>query len=903
MNRVYRHMLSKALGRVIVVAECSKGAAGRTAGRMRCRLVAGTALIALQSTIGSAWAQVTIDGGAVESVNGAGGGTLANPLDVGAGILTVGDTGTGTLNILNGGTVTNAAQGYLGVNAGSSGTVTVDGASTLSVSNNVRVGGSGTGSMLISGGGTVNTGASGYVAFGAGSGGEVTVTGSGSKWAISSHLFMGAGTNAALTVSGGGLVTNQTAIIGRENGATGRVNITGSNSRWSSNLVNLGGNDLFSSKSSTGTLTISDGGKAEMTTRLGLGLYNAGATGLLNVGAADGDAPRAPGILDTPTIQFGPGTGKIVLNHTGGVATPFTLSSDLSGPAGRGSIEQMAGRTELTGDASGFSGTATVTGGTLIIGNSFGGTLGISSGTLIINSNYGGALNITGGTVGGNGTLNALNIPAGAKLAPGNSIGTTNVVNATFAPGSTYEVEIKDGGFVAGTHNDRLNATGTITINGGSVHVKPENGADNGAAYAPGTYTIATATGGVTGTFDPAVTDDFAFLNFSLSYNAMNVLLSSQLAASSFCKTGMSANQCAAGAAVFGLGAGNTVYDAVLGLSDAAAGAGLDQLSGEGFAATQGALSGNGIRMGSDVLDRIERAFAGAGENIQPLGYFPVRQMGGQVRSKAGWVSAFGGFSHLTGNTNAATMSNTGGGLLAGADMRNGSWLFGGFAGAGYTGISLPARNTSLSSADLSVGAYVGRSGSRTGFALGAAYTRSMVSSTRNISVGGINQTLTGNYGASTISAFGEVNTTFGRGGSALTPYARAGIAHTMTARFSEAGGSAALSVAPASHTTAVTELGVRAQTLFAFNNVLATVSGGIGWRQTFGNAPQASNGFGSGTPFGVSGTPVSGSALIVEAGFGVNLPGSANLDLSYGGQFGSAGQAHKGRATLGVRF
>src|SRR5690606_3968520 len=123
-------------------------------------------------------------------------------------------------------------------------------------------------------------------------------------------------------------------------------------------------------------------------------------------------------------------------------------------------------------------------------------------------------------------------------------------------------------------------------------------------------------------------------------------------------------------------------------------------------------------------------------------------------------------------------------------------------------------------------------------------------SSTRSVAVGALNQALSGSYGANTISAFGEINTTFGRNGTTLTPYGRAGVAHTMSGRFSETGGSAALTVAPVSYTTGVTELGVRAQTQFAFNNILATLSGGLGWRHAFGAAPQSSNAFAGGTPF-----------------------------------------------------
>lgn len=720
---------------------------------------------------------------------------------------------------------------------------------------------------------------------------------------------------SVLNVTGGGLTLNGT--LSHQSTAANGVTIAAGRT-LSADTVENGDTNVNAVLLNNGTLTATNpivnagtlqnngtanGGMLNSRSLTNAGILNGGLTNSAgttdNSGTVNGGLTVNDGtVTNTGTVNGGIAiTGGTFITHAGGQSSnignngALVFDQAVDGAyagviSGNGTLtKQGAGALTLDDDSSAFAGTTTVSGGMLVINGALGGTL-----------------NMDGGRLGGSGSLGDVVLESGATLAPGNSIGTMNVANYTFNPGSTYEVEIKDGGFVAGTHNDWLNATGTVTINGGAVHVKPENGTDDGSAYAPGTYTIATAAGGVTGTFDPTVTDDFAFLNFTLSYDAMNVLLSSQLAGTSFCQAGMSANQCAAGAGAFAQGAGDAVYDAVLGLSNAAAGPGLDQLSGEGFASAQGVLAGNGVKTGANVLQRIEQAFAAAGGDVQPLGYFPVRGEG-KAGSWAGWASASGGYTGLAANANAAALDATGGGLLAGGHRHDGKWLYGGFAGAGYTGISLPARNTTLSSTDLTIGAYAGWSGDRAGFAFGAAYTHSRVSSTRNVAVGGLNQALSGSYGANTISAFGEINTTFSRGGSALTPYGRVGVAHAMSGRFAETGGSAALTVAPVSYTTGVTELGVRAQTQFAVNNVLTTVSGGLGWRHTFGGAPRSSNAFAGGTPFTVSGVSRSGSALVVAAGIEFDLPGSANLSFGYDGQFGAGGQAHEGRASLGIRF
>ena len=63
--------------------------------------------------------------------------------------------------------------------------------------------------------------------------------------------------------------------------------------------------------------------------------------------------------------------------------------------------------------------------------------------------------------------------------------------------GSTYQVKV-------GSQSDLINITGNANINGGTVAVTPV------AGVAPKTYTIVTATGGVTGTYSG--------LNFSPTY-------------------------------------------------------------------------------------------------------------------------------------------------------------------------------------------------------------------------------------------------------------------------------------------------------------------------------------------------------------------------------------------------
>ena len=107
-----------------------------------------------------------------------GAGSTWNSADV-----VVGGMGTGTLTILNGGTViSSAGGGSIGLSVGSTGTVTVTGPGSSwnnSPGGGLNIGSFGTGTLTIANGGMVinNTAFAANIGNGAGSQGTVTVTG------------------------------------------------------------------------------------------------------------------------------------------------------------------------------------------------------------------------------------------------------------------------------------------------------------------------------------------------------------------------------------------------------------------------------------------------------------------------------------------------------------------------------------------------------------------------------------------------------------------------------------------------------------------------------------------------------------------------------------------------------
>jgi outer membrane autotransporter protein len=304
------------------------------------------------------------DGGAVNNTTGLIGydstGTGAVTVD-GAGStwtnrssLVVGESGTGTLDITNGGTVSNTNSGYIGNSSTGTGAATVDGAdSAWTNSGALNVGSSGTGTLEITDGGAVSN-TSAVLGYGSTSTGAVTVDGAGSTWTNSNYLEVGTGGTGRLDISNGGAVSNIGGYIGSYSTSTGIVTVDGAGSTWTN------GDELYVGYQGDATLTVSDGGHVSADA-----VYIAdktGSTSTLTFGAAAGDTAVAAGTLDADTITFGTGTGSIVFNHT---SDAFVLDAVISGTGTLWQFG--SGRTTLTGNSSDFDGETYIESGAFFV--------------------------------------------------------------------------------------------------------------------------------------------------------------------------------------------------------------------------------------------------------------------------------------------------------------------------------------------------------------------------------------------------------------------------------------------------------------------------------------------------------------------------------------------------------
>ncbi|HWK94081.1 MAG TPA: autotransporter domain-containing protein [Pseudolabrys sp.] len=791
-----------------------------------------------------------------------------------------GVTGWGDLSVLQSATMT-STRATLGATAGSSAFVKVDGAgSSWTVTNELTVGDAGGANLTISGGATVHAG---FALIGAGSGlGSVNVFGPNSLLQSDFALAVGVGIGGAGTGSldiadGGRVVSSGDMVIGVDNGARGAVDVHGASSSLSITTGDLfiGGDGATTAQ---GRLFIWDG--AVVTVMGGTGTVqvaqNAGSVGVLTIGGQEFwpgyQPPAAPGTLNASVVNLASTSATLEFNHT---STNYTFAPAIDGP---GLIKHMAGTTILTADSSNFTGTTTITGGTLVVNGALGGLTDV----------------LSGGRLQGSGMIGSVDI--GGTIAPGNSIGTLNTGSITFFNGAVYEVEVNNAG-----QSDRIAVTGTATINAGST-VSVIAGAGN---YAPLTqYTIITTTGGRIGTFD-SVTSNLAFLTPSLSYDPLNVYLTLTRNGTAFGGIGITPNQIAAAGGVESLG-GGAVYTAVLNLSADQARAAFDRLSGEIHASAVSALIEDSRFLRSAANDRVRAAFDSVGAPaMAAMAYAGGAAVPATSDRLVSWGVAFGSWGRTRSDGNAATLSRSTGGFLLGADGPVFErWRIGIMGGYSRTHFEAKDRVSSGNSDNYHAGLYGGTEWGDVAFRTGAAYTWHRISTSRSVSFSGFTDSLSGGYDASTAQAFGELGYGLRFGKAAYEPFVNLAYVNFRSDGFTENGGAAALTSASATTDTTFTTFGLRAATDFMLGNKLATARGMLGWRHAFGaTTPMNTFSFAGSSSFAISGVPIARDAAVIEAGFDVSLSRAAQFGVTYGGQFSNSFFDQTLKADLTVRF
>lgn len=391
---------------------------------------------------------VTVDGGTwydgVDSSNNA----------LSTGTTAVGGSGTGVLNILNGGKVALVFLN-IGQNGNGNGSVVVDGAgsqllATTDSTSGITVGNNGIGSVTIRNGGSVTSNSISYLGLAANAKGTVSVDGAGSSWVITngSMVVGGAGTGA-LNITNGGLVKTAGGSIaggspGNNTAGNGDVVIDGAGSLWDigSRVLSIGANDTVTRlPSGNGTLTLSNGGKLTAKS-----INVDAATGTVAIGALAGKPAAAAGIIDAQGINLANANSNLVFNHTD-TSGNYVFSPKIGG---LGNVSQLSGITVIN-NVNSYTGTTTIDGGALIVGDAANPTAvlnGATAADVTVGSN--GLLAGTGlvnGLVVNNGTVAAYNTLNGQESQPNSNFtlaggidnkGTINLAGAQ--PGNTLTV-------------------------------------------------------------------------------------------------------------------------------------------------------------------------------------------------------------------------------------------------------------------------------------------------------------------------------------------------------------------------------------------------------------------------------------------------------------------------------
>lgn len=392
------------------------------------------------------------------AVTGRGTLTIATATVTAGGVLTVGGLGQGLLSVNSGGTLSDPGQSaIIGQGAGSGGTVTVSGSSSLwtTGSGTLTVGSSGEGVLSIAGQGTVVSGA-GFVGGSSGGVGSVTVSGALADW-TNTLLQVGVSGTGTVAVNGGTITTNSNATslsqIGGNTSGNGTVSVTNGGTWMLGSAANLDvGNN------GTGTLTVNGAmGAASKVSVSGNGsssgsvVLGASATGSGNVAVgAYGTLMVSDTSLSSTAIEVGNlGYGALTVSGIGALVTAGTnalriggSSASAAGAAGVGAVTVSNGGSLVSGTSNASSSAALYvgrvgTGSLTVTGQGSGATI---SGT----ANFGRA---------GTGYLTVANL---ATLTAGDG----NLTNGTVQGGVTIGRGGGNGPFYYG-------GTATATIIGG----------------------------------------------------------------------------------------------------------------------------------------------------------------------------------------------------------------------------------------------------------------------------------------------------------------------------------------------------------------------------------------------------------------------------------------------------
>lgn len=346
------------------------------------------------------------------------------------------------------------------------------------------------------------------------SSGQVFITGGSALISASTDLT---GANKVMNnFTLGNNLTNSTTAASLEYG--GNFNLNGTAKSITNNSVNstttfsgVISNDLGAGLTfvTTGTIALTGvntytgatefrGARALLVSQIGdIGeAGNLGAGSVLRFGSASatGAVLRYTGAGEETNrnLELNSTVGSITIDNasTGLLHFSGTTTTTAAGAKTLNLIASNSGTGRLDGSLADNGGALSLaksgTGTWILAGNNvYTGTTTVTAGTLIINgSNVSSVAVSSGATFSGSGsTTGSVTVAAGGILAPGNSPGILSTGNLSLAGSLAAEVGKTGGVPVAGTDYDQVNVTGTVNLTGGDLALSILSGVQTGDLY------------------------------------------------------------------------------------------------------------------------------------------------------------------------------------------------------------------------------------------------------------------------------------------------------------------------------------------------------------------------------------------------------------------------------------
>ncbi|HUP05721.1 MAG TPA: hypothetical protein VMU47_01120 [Caldimonas sp.] len=316
--------------------------------------------------------------------------------------VSVGEAGAGSLKVSNGGVLVTGSDGSglsgsIGTQPTGNGIVTVQGGD-WTAHGRLQVGAAGTGTLQLLQAGTVESGAA-AIGASAGSNGSVSVSGAGSTWRIAGDLAVGSNGGGTMGIFGAGQVINANAVIGDKTGSSGSVTVTGLGSAWqNSGILTVGGNGAAGLTVDTGTVTAGGAAIGSNFAPVQVTVTNHGTLSVLGDVSIGGGASTSVTVQNGGTFDSGVnatigGSGGDTIVTVTGTDSTWTLhgAGNLT-VEDKGSLLVMDGATvtssSITVDANGVLNAQ----GGHIVGNVFnhGGTVtpGDATGVMTVTGNF-----------------------------------------------------------------------------------------------------------------------------------------------------------------------------------------------------------------------------------------------------------------------------------------------------------------------------------------------------------------------------------------------------------------------------------------------------------------------------------------------------------------------------------